>query len=279
MAQETPQFDEIIVEPVTNLFRLNLKEVWDYRELLFFFVWRDIAVRYKQTLLGAAWAILQPLLTMVIFSIIFGRLANLPSDGIPYPIFTYTALLPWQLFARGVNDATNSLVGNQAMVTKTYFPRIILLISSVVSGLVDFTLSLVVLFGMMIFYQIPFTWRFVLLPVLTLVVVITAIAVGLWLSVFNVQFRDVKYAIPFLLQFWQYASPIAYSISLIPERWLWLYGLNPMAGVVDGFRWVLLAQDYSLSVSIIPSLGIVFLLLVGGLIFFQHNERKFADMI
>ena len=279
MAQETPQFDEIIVEPVTNLFRLNLKEVWDYRELLFFFVWRDIAVRYKQTLLGAAWAILQPLLTMVIFSIIFGRLANLPSDGIPYPIFTYTALLPWQLFARGVNDATNSLVGNQAMVTKTYFPRIILLIPSVVSGLVDFTLSLVVLFGMMIFYQIPFTWRFVLLPVLTLVVVITAIAVGLWLSVFNVQFRDVKYAIPFLLQFWQYASPIAYSISLIPERWLWLYGLNPMAGVVDGFRWVLLAQDYSLSVSIIPSLGIVFLLLVGGLIFFQHNERKFADMI
>ena len=279
MAQENPQIEELVVEPVTNLFRLNLKEIWDYRELLFFFVWRDIAVRYKQTLLGVAWAILQPLLTMVIFSTIFGRLAKLPSDGIPYPIFTFTALLPWQLFSRGVSDATNSLVGNQAMVTKTYFPRIILLVSSVVSGLVDFILSLVVLFGMMVFYQMPFTWRLLLLPVLTLVVVLTAIAVGLWLSVFNVQYRDVKYAIPFLMQFWQYASPIAYSISLIPETWRWFYGLNPMAGVIDGFRWVLLGQDYSLSVSIIPSLIIVILLFVGGLVFFQHNERKFADMI
>ena len=279
MAQENPQIEELVVEPVTNLFRLNLKEIWDYRELLFFFVWRDIAVRYKQTLLGVAWAILQPLLTMVIFSTIFGRLAKLPSDGIPYPIFTFTALLPWQLFSRGVSDATNSLVGNQAMVTKTYFPRIILLVSSVVSGLVDFILSLVVLFGMMIFYQVPFTWRLFLLPVLILVVVLTAIAVGLWLSVFNVQYRDVKYAIPFLMQFWQYASPIAYSISLIPESWRWFYGLNPMAGVIDGFRWVLLGQDYSLSVSIIPSLMIVILLFVGGLVFFQHNERKFADMI
>ncbi len=279
MAQENPQIEELVVEPITNLFRLNLKEVWDYRELLFFFVWRDIAVRYKQTLLGVAWVILQPLLTMVIFSTIFGRLAKLPSDGIPYPIFTFTALLPWQLFSRGVSDATNSLVGNQAMVTKTYFPRIILLVSSVVSGLVDFFLSLVVLFGMMIFYKEPFTWRLFLLPVLILVVVLTAIAVGLWLSVFNVQYRDVKYAVPFLMQFWQYASPIAYSISLIPEAWHWFYGLNPMAGVIDGFRWVLLGQNYSLSVSIIPSLMIVILLLLGGLVFFQHHERKFADMI
>jgi lipopolysaccharide transport system permease protein len=201
--------NEIIVEPPHGWLNLRLAEVWDFRELLFFLIWRDIAVRYKQTGLGVLWAIIQPVLTMVVFSIVFGRLAKLPSDGIPYPIFSYAAVLPWQLFSSGVSAATSCIVGNQNMISKTYFPRLILPISSVLTGLVDFGIAFLVLFGMMFYYQTPLTWRILALPAFILFAIVTALAAGLWLAALNVRFRDIKYVIPFLMQFWQYATPIA----------------------------------------------------------------------
>ncbi len=271
--------NEIVVEPAHGWFQLRLKELWDFRELLFFFTWRDITVRYKQTVLGASWAIIQPVMTMLIFSIIFGRLAKLPSDGIPYPIFSYTALLPWQLFSSGVGNASASLVGNQNMITKTYFPRLILLISTVLSGLVDFALSFLVLLVMMVFYKISFSWRILALPVFILLALITALAVGMWLAVFNVRFRDVKYITSFLMQFWQYATPIAYSISLIPKQWRTLYGLNPMTGVIGGFRWAMLGQSFDLGPIVIMSVIVVIILFLGGLVYFQGMEKTFADLV
>jgi lipopolysaccharide transport system permease protein len=271
--------NEIIVEPTHGWFHLRLKELWDFRELLFFFTWRDIAVQYKQTVLGASWAIIQPVMTMIIFSIIFGRLAKLPSDGIPYPIFSYTALLPWQLFSSGVSSASMSLIGNQNMITKTYFPRLILLISTVVSGLVDFALSFLVLLVMMLFYKISFSWRILVLPLFILLALITALAVGMWLAVFNVRYRDVKYITSFLMQFWQYATPIAYSITLIPVQWRTIYGLNPMTGVIGGFRWAMLGQSFDLGPIVIASVVVVILLFLGGLVYFQGMEKTFADLV
>jgi lipopolysaccharide transport system permease protein len=271
--------NEIVVEPTHGWFHLRLKELWEFRELLFFFTWRDIAVRYKQTVLGASWAIIQPVMTMIIFSIIFGRLAKLPSDGIPYPIFSYTALLPWQLFSSGVGNASASLISNQNMITKTYFPRLILLISTVISGLVDFALSFLVLLVMMVFYKISFSWRILVLPVFILLALTTALAVGMWLAVFNVRFRDVKYITSFLMQFWQYATPVAYSISLIPAQWRTLYGLNPMTGVIGGFRWAMLAQSFDLGPIVIVSVIVVILLFLGGLVYFQGMEKTFADVV
>jgi lipopolysaccharide transport system permease protein len=271
--------EEIIIEPVSGWFKLNLKELWDFRELLVFFIWRDIAVRYKQTVLGAAWAIIQPVMTMVIFSIIFGRLARLPSDGIPYPIFSYTALLPWQLFSSGLTAATSSVVSNQNMITKTHFPRLVLPISGVLSGLVDFGLAFLILLGMMVFYHISFTWRIVILPAFILLALLTALAAGLWLAVFNVRFRDVRLLTSFLMQFWQYATPVAYSISLIPQKWRTLYGLNPMTGVIGGFRWAMLGQTYDLGPLLIVSILVVLLLLFGGIVYFQRMEKNFADMV
>jgi len=270
---------EIIVEPPRGWLNLRLDELWEYRELLFFFVWRDITIRYKQTALGAAWAIIQPVLTMVVFSVIFGKLAKLPSDGIPYPIFSYAALLPWQLFSRGIGDASTSLVINQNMITKTYFPRLFLPASSVLSGLVDFGIAFLVLLGMMVFYHIPLTSRVLLLPAFILLVLVTALAAGMWLSAFNVRFRDVKYITPFLMQFWLYATPIAYSSSLIPEKWRTLYGLNPMAGVVDGFRWAMLGQSFALGPMFILSLIVVLVLFISGLMYFQRMDRTFADLV
>ena len=275
---ETP-IDEIVVEPQHGWFHFRFKELWDFRELLYFFIWRDVAVRYKQTLLGAAWAIIQPVMTMVIFSIIFGKLAKLPSDGIPYPIFSYTALLPWGLFSTGMGAVTGCLISNQNLLTKTYFPRLILPITAVVSGIVDFGLSFLVLLGMMLFYHIPFTWRILALPVFILLALVTAMAAGMWLAVFNVRFRDVKYLLPFLMQFWQYATPIAYSISLIPAKWRTIYGLNPMTGVIGGFRWAMLGQSFSLGPIVIVSIIVIIILFIGGLIFFQRNEKIFADLI
>ena len=269
--------NEIVVEPIHGWFHLHLRELWDFRELLFFFIWRDIAVRYKQTVLGASWAIIQPVMTMIIFSIIFGRLARLPSDGIPYPIFSYTALLPWGLFSTGLSAATGSLVGNQNMITKTYFPRLILPISGVLSGLVDFGLSFLVLLVMMVFYKITFSWR--ILPVFILLALITALAAGMWLAVFNVRYRDVKYITSFLMQFWQYATPIAYSISLIPAKWRTIYGLNPMTGVIGGFRWAMLGQSFDLGPIVIVSVIVVILLFLSGLVYFQGMEKTFADVV
>jgi lipopolysaccharide transport system permease protein len=268
-----------IYEPSRGWLSLNLREVWRYRELLVFLTWRDIKVRYAQAALGVSWAILQPLLTMVIFSVIFGNLAKLPSDGIPYPVFSYVALLPWQLFAGALQRAGASLVGNSQLLTKVYFPRLIIPISAVAAGLVDFLLAFIVLIGLMMWYQIKLTWAILYLPLFVLLALLTALAVGLWLSALNVKYRDVQHAIPFIIQAWMYASPVAYSSGLIPQgNWRIVYGLNPLAGVIQGFRWALLGAeppDVLMTVSII----MVIVLLVSGLYYFKRMEKTFADIV
>jgi lipopolysaccharide transport system permease protein len=258
---------------------LELGELWKFRELLFFLTWRDIKVRYKQTALGAAWAILQPVLSMIVFSVVFGGLAKLPSEGIPYPIFTFTALLPWQLFAFALTQSSNSLVGSQNLVSKVYFPRLVMPFSSVLAGVVDFAIAFVVLMGMMAFYGIHLTSSLLLLPVFLLLALASAMAVGLWLSAMNVKYRDIRYVVPFLAQFWMYATPIAYSSSLIPEKWRWLYSLNPMTGVVEGFRLAVLGKSSLDVFSLCISAGVVVLLLIGGLYYFKRMESSFADII
>ncbi len=268
----------VVIEPAHGWQALELRDLWRYRELLYFLTWRDIKVRYKQTILGAAWAILQPLLTMVIFSIIFGQLAKLPSEGIPYPIFTYTALLPWQLFAFALTNSSNSLVGSQNLVSKVYFPRLVIPIASVLPGLVDFAISFVVLLGMLLYFQIPLTARVLVLPLFLLLALGTALGVGLWLSALNVEYRDIRYVVPFLTLFWQYATPVAYSSSLIPEKWRLLYGLNPMTGVVEGFRWALLGKG-DVGGLLWISIIIIVLLLITGLLYFKRMETTFADVI
>lgn len=268
----------IVIEPQRGWTALDLMDLWRYRELLFFLTWRDIKVRYKQTLLGATWAILQPLFTMVVFSVIFGTLAGLPSDGIPYPIFTFTALLPWQLFAFSLTNSSNSLINSQNLISKVYFPRLIIPIASVLPGLVDFAIAFLVLAGMMIYYQVTISIRLLALPAFILLALLTALAVGLWLSALNVKYRDVRYAVPFLTVLWQYGSPIAYSSSLIPEKWQILYGLNPIAGVVEGFRWALLGRGEVGSLLWV-SIFIVIILLISGLVYFRRMEDTFADVI
>jgi lipopolysaccharide transport system permease protein len=276
----TPQeLLHIHIEPTRGWVGLNLKDLWDYRELLYFLTWRDIKVRYKQTALGAAWAILQPFLTMVVFSVFFGNLAKVPSDGLPYPIFSYTALLPWQLFAYALSGSGNSLVANQRLITKVYFPRLVIPIASVLSGLVDFAIAFVVLLGMMLYYQVYPTWAVVTLPFFILLAILTALAVGMWLSALNVQYRDVRYVIPFLTQFWLFLTPIAYPSSLVPEWIRPLYGLNPMAGVVEGFRWALLGTSNEVGLLVLVSALVVGSLLVGGVVYFKRMEKSFADVI
>jgi lipopolysaccharide transport system permease protein len=266
-----------IIEPARGL-SLRLSELWKYRELLYFLAWRDIKVRYKQTALGAGWAILQPIATMAVFSIFFGRLARVPSEGLPYPVWAYVALLPWQLFAYSLSESANSLVGSQALITKVYFPRLVIPMSSVLAGLVDFAIAFTILVGFFFYYGLTPTMAVVSLPLFVLLAVATALAVGLWLSALNVKYRDVRYTIPFLTQFWLFVTPIAYPSSLVPERWRPFYGLNPMAGVVEGFRWALLGTDAPgrlLSVSVVVVAG----LLAGGLIYFRRMERTFADIV
>ncbi len=275
----TSNEEHIFIQPASGWVALDLKDLWRYRELLLFFTWRDIKVRYKQTALGAAWAILQPLLTMVIFSVIFGQVAKLPSDGIPYPVFTFTALLPWQLFAFALANSSNSLVLNQNLVSKVYFPRLVIPIAALLPGLVDFGISFVVLLGMMAYYHIGLSLRLLILPLLLLLALATATGIGLWLSALNVKYRDVRYAVPFLTTFWQYATPIAYSSTLIPERWRLLYGLNPMTGVVEGFRWALLGKGEGTGLLIWLSTLMVVAMLVGGLYYFRRMEDSFADII
>jgi homopolymeric O-antigen transport system permease protein len=275
---EAKNESRLVLEPARGWEGLELRALWRYRELLYFLTWRDVKVRYKQTLLGAAWAILQPLLTMLVFSIIFGQLARLPSEGVPYPIFTYTALLPWQLFAFALANSSNSLVGSQNLVSKVYFPRLVIPIAAVLPGVVDFAISFVVLMGMMVFYHVPVTARILALPLLLLLALASALAVGIWLSALNVEYRDVRYVVPFLTLFWQYATPVAYSSTLIPAKWRLLYGLNPMTGVVEGFRWALLGKG-EIGGLIWISAGIVLLLLVGGIAYFRRMEASFADVI
>ncbi len=273
------KYEHIVIQPPKGWAPLNLSELWKFRELLFFLTWRDIKVRYKQTALGAAWAILQPVLTMILFSIIFGGLAKLPSEGIPYPIFTFTALLPWQLFAFALTQSSNSLVGSQNLISKVYFPRLVVPFSSVIAGLVDFAIAFIVLVGLMVFYGIGLTPAALLLPLFLILTVASALAVGLWLSALNVRYRDIRYVVPFLTQFWMYATPIAYSSSLIPEKWRWLYSLNPMTGVVEGFRWAILGRSSLDPISLGISACAVAVLLVGGLYYFKRMESSFADII
>jgi lipopolysaccharide transport system permease protein len=256
-----------------------LGELWRYRELLYFLVWRDLKVRYKQTMLGAAWAILQPFLTMVVFSIFFGRLAEVPSDGLPYPVFAYAALVPWTFFANGLTQATNSVVSNAGMVKKIYFPRLTLPVSTVLAGLVDFALAFVVLIGMMYFYQIVPTRNIIWLPPLLLLALVTSLGTSLWFAALNVRFRDVRYIIPFLVQFWLFATPIAYPSSLVPEQWRLLYSLNPMVGVVEGFRWALLGTDTTPGPIILVSSLVSLFLLLGGMVYFRRMESSFADIV
>lgn len=266
------------IEPSKSWLSLRFREIWNFRELLFFLTWRDIKIRYKQTVLGFAWAILQPFLQMVVFSLFFGKLGKIPSEGVPYPIFNYTALLPWSFFENSINISTNSLVTNSNMVTKVYFPRLFVPISSVLSGLIDFAIAFVVLLGMMLFYHITPTILIVLLPLFLLLAFITAMGVSLWMSALNVKYRDVRYVVPFLARFWFFATPIAYPSTLLSEPWRTLYGLNPMVGVVEGFRWVLLGTNPPQAM-IFLSVAVALVIFVTGLLYFSRTEKTFADVI
>lgn len=258
---------------------LDLRRLWEYRELLAFLTWRDIKVRYKQTVLGASWAVLQPFCTMIVFSLFFGKLAKLGSDGVPYPIFSYTALVPWTFFSNGLSQSSNSLVGSANLIRKVYFPRLTIPISTVLSGLVDLALSFAVLVCMMIYYGVTPTANAIWLPAFTLLACATSLGVGLWLSAMNVQFRDVRYVVPFLAQLWMFATPIAYSSSLLHEPWRTIYGLNPMVGVVDGYRWALLGTGDPPGLAVLMSIGVSLVLLVSGAFYFRRMERTFADVV
>lgn len=267
-----------IIRPPRGWGRIDLPLLWHHRDLVWFLCVRDIQLRYRQTALGVAWAILQPVATMVVFSVFFGRLGKIPSDGVPYPLFAFCALLPWQLFAHALSEASSSLVANQSLITKVYFPRLVIPLAAVLAGLVDFGVSLVVLAGLMVWYGVFPTAAVLLLPALVALAVVTALGVGLWLSALNVRYRDVRYTLPFLTQIWLFATPIAYPASLVPERWRVLLGLNPMAGVVEGFRWALLGTG-RVPAMIWVSAAAAVLVLWTGLHYFNRMERSFADVI
>ncbi|MER3424227.1 MAG: phosphate ABC transporter permease [Nitrospiraceae bacterium] len=279
MNSESSTVPVIFIRPSKGRVPLNLKDLWAYRELLYFLVWRDIKVRYKQTVLGVAWVVIQPVFTMIVFSIFFGWLAKVPSDGVPYPIFAYCALLPWQLFAYSLSESSNSLVANQNLITKVYFPRLVIPLSPTLAGLLDFLIAAVVLLGLMAYYGITPTGRVWALPLFVLLAIATALGVGLWLSALNVQYRDVRYTLPFLTQLWLFATPIAYPSSLVPEPWQTVYGLNPMVGVVEGFRWALLGTGSGPSLMLAVSVATTCGLLLSGLSYFRRMERTFADMV
>ena len=278
--ETTRQSDLVTIKPAKGWVPLNLKDLWHYRELIYFLTWRDLKVRYKQSVLGVLWAILKPFMNMVVFTIFFGELAKIPSDGIPYPIFSYTGLLPWGFFAAALDVSARSMLQSGSMVSKIYFPRIIVPLSSVFANLVDFLIAFIILIGMMIYYQIVPTINTLWLPVFILLAMITAIGVGLWFSALLVMYRDVNYMLPFVSEIWKFISPVVYSATLIPEKWQWLYSINPMAGVVSGFRWALLGQPETISFgSLAISGGISLVVFISGLYFFRRMERIFADMI
>lgn len=266
------------IEPSRGWVSLKFKELMAFRELLYFLTWRDIKVRYKQTALGAIWAILQPVMNMVVFSIFFGKFGKIASEGVPYPIFSYAALLPWGFFASALGMSSNSLVGNSNLITKVYFPRLVIPISSVLSGIVDFCLAFTVLIGMMFFFHMRFSWLILLLPLFLLLALITALGVSLWLSALNVQYRDVHYVVPFITQFWMFASPVIYSSQYLSEPWRSIYGLNPMVGVIEGFRWAMLGTAMP-GPSIIISSVMSIIILITGLFYFRRMERTFADVV
>lgn len=276
LVDQTP---DTLIEPPRRWEALDLREVWGYRELLYFLAWRDIKVLYKQTLIGAAWVILQPFLTMVVFSILFGGLLSIPSDGVPYPVFSFTALLPWNFFAAALIRSGNSLISDANLISKVYFPRLILPLSAVLSLVLDFAIAFVILLALMLYYGIVPGIAVVTLPFFLLLAFLTALACGLWLSAVNIKYRDVAYVIPFLTQFWLFVTPVAYPSSLIPEAWRPLYGLNPMAGVIEGFRWALLGTERVPGGLIGVSTIIVVALLIGGLFYFRRMEAEFADVV
>jgi len=281
-SNETPKSDTlvplIIIRPPKKWVPINFSELFQYHELLYFFVWRDVKIRYKQTAPGFLWAIIQPLFMMVIFTIFFGGLAQIPSEGIPYPLFTFAALIPWTLFAEGLTRSSTSMVSNANIMTKVYFPRLVMPISGILSPLVDFAIAFVILILMMAYYGFVPTIAIVLLPFFILLALMTSLAVGLWLSALNVKYRDFQYTIPFLLQLWLFASPVIYPTSMLPEQFQILYGLNPMAGVIEGFRWALLGTTPPGGM-ILVSTSVVILLLVGGLFYFKRMEQYFADVV
>jgi lipopolysaccharide transport system permease protein len=279
MIQDLDEFPSVHIAARRGWLALDLGELWAYRQLLYFFVWRDIKVRYKQTVIGAAWAVLQPVMTMLVFSLFFGALAKIPSQGLPYPVFYYCALLPWMYFSTAMQAATNIVVDQQRVITKIYFPRVVLPIAAVLSGLLDFAISFAVFLGMMVYYRIVPTKAVIWLPAFTLLAVLTALGVGLWLSALNALYRDVRYVLPFLVQFWMFASPVAYASSLVPAKWRWLYGLNPMAGVIEGFRWALTGHGQPPGILLAASSAAVILLVFSGLVYYHAVEGTMADVV
>jgi len=279
MIEDLDEFPSVHIAARGRWLALDLVELWAYRELLYFFVWRDIKVRYKQTVIGAAWAVLQPVMTMLVFSLFFGTLAKIPSQGLPYPVFYYCALLPWMYFSTAMQGATNIVVDQQRVITKIYFPRVVLPIAAVLSGLLDFAISFAVFLGMMVYYRIVPTKAVIWLPAFTLLAILTALGVGLWLSALNALYRDVRYVLPFLVQFWMFASPVAYASSLVPAKWRWLYGLNPMAGVIEGFRWALTGHGQPPGILLAASATAVVLLVFSGLVYYHAVEGTMADVV
>ena len=278
--EQTPEsVQRILIQPSKGLFNFDLRELWQYNELLYFLVWKEVKVRYKQTIIGGAWAIIQPLLTMVIFTIIFGRLAKIPSDGMPYPVFTYTALLPWMLFAQALTRSGGSLVYNANLITKVYFPRLLVPLSAALAPIVDFIVSFLILLGMLAWYGIPPTLGILALPFFLALTLVTAISVNLWLAPINVKYRDVAHTLPFLSQIWMYASPVVYPLSMIPEKWQFLYSINPMVGVIEGFRWALLGKQSPNFMAMVMSIIVVMALFLGGILYFKKMEQTFADVI
>jgi lipopolysaccharide transport system permease protein len=275
----TPDLPVHVIAPASGWVPIRLRELWEYRELLYFLVWREVKIRYKQTALGVAWAVIQPLFTMVVFTLIFGRLAGMPSDGYPYPVWVYCALLPWQLFAFALGESSNSVVANQRLISKVYFPRLIMPMSAVCVGLVDFAVSFCVLLGLMAWYQVLPGSGFWTVPFWALLAVSTALGIGLWLSALNVKYRDIRYTLPFLTQVLLFATPIAYPISKVSPAWQPFYALNPMVGVVEGFRWALLGTSGWAGMSVVVSVAVVAALLVSGLFYFRRMERTFADIV
>jgi lipopolysaccharide transport system permease protein len=267
------------IEPLSNWWALPFRELWLYRELLYFFVWRDVKIRYKQTVIGAAWTVLQPLLLMIVFTLFFGRLAHIPTDGLPYPVFYYSALLPWMYFAASLQSATSAIVDNQRVITKVYFPRLDLPLSAVLSGLVDFAISFLMFVAIMAYYHVRPTASLIWLPAFLLLTILTALGAGLWLSALNAIYRDVRYVVPFLVQFWLFASPLVYPSSRVPEKWRGVYGLNPMAGVIEGFRWSLTGHGRPSVRLLSESIIVVAFLVLSGLAYFQKMETTVADVV
>lgn len=276
---QSPASPIIVIKPSSGWLGLNLAEVWSRRELLYFLTWREVKVRYKQTLLGAAWALLQPLFTMIIFSLFFGRLAKIPSDGIPYPVFAFTALVPWIFFSNGLTQSANSLINNSQLITKIYFPRLLVPTAAVLGGAIDFLLAFALLLLMILWYGVGIHAGIVWIPLFVLLAFVSSLGAGLWLSALNVEYRDVRHTVPFLVQMWMFATPIAYPSSLLHEPWRTVYALNPMVGVVEGFRWAILGSKTRPDGLLLVSSAIAIAVLITGALFFRRTERRFADLI